>query len=182
MRAWNLVECRLALKIIGEGPMDEYVAQQCRELACVEWLGRRPVEEVHQLMGNAKFLVFPSECYETFGRVAIEAFAKGTPVVLSDIGALSEMVEHGRTGWYFPPGDAEALAAVVDNILTHEKLLPSMRREARREFEKKYTAEINYVKSMEIFDEVISHSRYPNTAPPESMPTSVNSPSFIRVY
>jgi glycosyltransferase involved in cell wall biosynthesis len=182
IRAWKLLQCQLTLKIIGEGPIGDSVAQQCRELACVECLGRRPVEEVYQLMGNAKILLFPSECYETFGRVAIEAFAKGTPVVLSDIGALSELVEHGRTGWYFPPGDAEALAAIVDHILTHQQILPAMRREARHEFETKYTAEINYLKSMEVFDEAISRSPHRNTAIPESIPSPAQAPSFIRVY
>jgi glycosyltransferase involved in cell wall biosynthesis len=182
IRAWKLLQCQLTLKIIGEGPMGDYVAQQCRESACIEWLGKRPVEEVYQVMGNAKFLVFPSEWYETFGRVAIEAFAKGTPVVLSDVGALAEMVEHGRTGWYFPPGNAEALAAVMDHILTHQHILPSMRCEARREFETKYTAEINYVRSMEIFDEAISRSPHRDTASPESILASAQSPPFIRVY
>ncbi|MGI8958242.1 MAG: glycosyltransferase [Bryobacteraceae bacterium] len=182
IRAWKLLKCRLPLKIIGEGPLGAYVAQQCDELPCIEWLGRQPVEEVYRVMGNAKFLVFPSEWYETFGRVAIEAFAKGTPVVLSDIGALSEMVEHGRTGWYFPPGNAEALAAVVDHILTHQQILPSMRREARHEFGTKYTAEINYVRSMEIFEESLSRSPRSGMESAESLPPSAQAPSFIRVY
>jgi glycosyltransferase involved in cell wall biosynthesis len=180
--AWEVLRCPIRLKIVGEGPMESEIAEECSNSPYIEWLGGQPPESVYELMGKAKFLVFPSECYETFGRVAIEAFAKGTPVVLSDIGALSEMVEHGRTGWYFPPGDAEGLAAIVDNILTHPQMLPCMRREARREFETKYTAEINYVRSIEIFDEVVSRSPHRNTASPESMVASTQTPSFIRVY
>ena len=48
------------------------------------------------------FLVLPSQCYETFARVAMEAFAKGTPVIVSKLGA---MVDDGRTGLHFKPGD-----------------------------------------------------------------------------
>ena len=47
-------------------------------------------------MGEATLVVVPSECYETFGRVAIEAFAKGTPVVAADHGAVAEIVAQGE--------------------------------------------------------------------------------------
>ncbi len=49
----------------------------------------------------------------------MEAFAKGTPVVAADIGAIAVLVEHGQTGLHFRPGDPEDLAAKVDWILTH---------------------------------------------------------------
>ena len=61
--------------------------------------------DVPQLMKAAKFLVFPSECYETFGLVAVEAFACGLPVIASRLGAVAEIVDEGRTGLLFRAGD-----------------------------------------------------------------------------
>jgi glycosyltransferase involved in cell wall biosynthesis len=82
---------------------------EAKTLSQVEWLGRRPMSEVYALMGEAMFLVFPSKWSETFGLVAVEAFAKETPVIAANIGAIAELVDSGRTGLHFRPGDADDL-------------------------------------------------------------------------
>ncbi len=110
------------------------------------------MEEVYALMGEASVLVFPSEWYETFGRVAVEAFAKGTPAIAANIGAIAELVDHGRTGLHFRPGNPEDLAAQVERALNSPAELAHMRREARAEFESKYTAEENYRRLIEIYE------------------------------
>lgn len=66
------------------------------------------------LMKGVRFLVFPSEWYETFGRVAIEAFACDVPVIASHLGAMAEIVEDGRTGLLFNPSDPQDLATKVE--------------------------------------------------------------------
>lgn len=157
LRAWRTIGAHLPLKIVGDGPLATRVAEAARELAGVEWLGRRPVREVYGLMGEAAVVLFPSEWYETFGRVAIEAFAKGTPVVASDIGAIAELVEHGRTGLLFHPGDPDDLAAKVEWLVSHPRELARMRQEARAEYERKYTAERNYQMLMEIYEMAIEN-------------------------
>lgn len=155
LRAWGLLGGRVPLKVVGDGPLAGEVREAARRLPGVEWLGRKSPEEVYALMGEAAFLVFPSEWYETFGRVAIEAFAKGTPVVASRIGAVGEVTEDGRTGLHFRPGDPEDLAAKVEWLLAHPTELARMRREARAEYEAKYTAERNYQLLMEIYGQAL---------------------------
>ena len=54
---------------------------------------------------------------EAFGRVLVEAQAMGRPIVASDHGGARETVIEGETGWLFPPGDVEALAATLDKVL-----------------------------------------------------------------
>lgn len=151
LAAWERKAVKIPLKIVGDGPLAARVTKAAETLPQVEWLGRRPMEEVYALMGEAMVLIFASEWYETFGRVAVEAFAKGTPVIAANIGAIAELVEHGRTGLHFRPGDAEDLAAKVEWVLTHPEALAQMRREARTEFEAKYTAKENYQRLMEIY-------------------------------
>jgi len=121
----------------------------------VDYLGSQNPEDVSMLMSGAAFLVFPSKCYETFGRVAIEAFATGTPVLAASIGATGEITDNGRTGLHFRPGDPSDLAAKVDWLLSHPEELAQMRKEARREYEVKYTAERNYEILMGIYGRVI---------------------------
>lgn len=154
LTAWEHLSANIPLKIVGEGPLEEQVFEATKQMPHIEWLGRRPMSEVHALMGEAMFLIFPSKWYETFGRVAVEAFAKGTPVIASNIGAIAELVDHEKTGLCFKPSDAKDLADKVEWCLTHPTLLQEMRRQARAEYEAKYTAEQNYKQLIEIYNHV----------------------------
>ncbi len=151
LSAWEQLGGKIPLKIIGDGPLSDRVKETAQKLPGVEWLGRKPVREVYEIMGEAKVLIFPSKWYETFGRVAIEAFAKGTPVIAANIGAIAELVDPGRTGLHFRPGDAHDLAEKVEWIISHPTQLIKMRQEARTEFESKYTAKNNYQQLLAIY-------------------------------
>jgi glycosyltransferase involved in cell wall biosynthesis len=157
LAAWEQIGDRIPLKIVGDGPLSEMVISAKEKLPKVEWLGRRSISEVHALMGEASVLIFPSKWYETFGRVAVEAFAKGTPVIAAKIGAIAELVDHGRTGLHFQPGDGQDLANWVDWAMTHPLELSNMRQEARTEFETKYTATKNYQQLLEIYELILRH-------------------------
>jgi len=155
--AWRQLRGKIPLKIMGDGPMSGLVTAAMQEMPEIEWLGRRSLEEVYEVVGKAAFLVFPSEWYETFGRVAIEAFARGTPVVASRIGAIAELVDHERTGMLFHPSDSADLATQVEWLLSHPQELSQMRQEARSQFEAKYTAADNCKRLMEIYQTAISN-------------------------
>lgn len=156
LEAWELLQEKIPLKIVGDGPLAEMVQKAAMRIPEVEWLGRRPLPEVYELMGEAKFLIFSSEWYETFGRVAVEAFAKGTPVIAANIGAIAELVESGRTGLLFRPGDRQDLIRQVEWANTHPEELMQMRRKARAEFEAKYTPEENYRQLMRIYQNLLN--------------------------
>lgn len=160
LKAWSQPGERLPLRVVGDGPLAARVLFAARQ-PNVEYLGHRSPEEVRALMKEARLLVFPSEWYETFGRVAAEAFAAGTPVVAADIGAVAEIVDDGRTGLRFRPGDAGHLAEQVERILSRPEEYARMRREARAEFEAKYTAERNYGMLMRIYESVLERTGVP---------------------
>jgi glycosyltransferase involved in cell wall biosynthesis len=155
LAAWEHLAGRMPLKIIGDGPLAAEVERAVTSLPGVEWLGERSAAEVYEFMGGAAFLIFPSEWYETFGRVAIEAFAKGTPVIAADVGAVAEVTEDGRTGLHFRAGNAEDLASKVSTLISQPQTLTQMRREARAEYEAKYTAEKNYNILSDIYSRAI---------------------------
>jgi glycosyltransferase involved in cell wall biosynthesis len=149
--AWSQLRTPIPLKIVGDGPLATQVDAAAQRLSHVTWLGRRSRDDTQALMGNAMMLIFPSKWYETFGRVAVEAFAVGTPVIAANLGAIAELVEHGRTGLHFRPGDAADLAAQVEWAMAHPQHLQDMRREARAVFEARYTGQANYGQLMEIY-------------------------------
>ncbi len=163
----------LGLKIIGSGPITGDVTAAAQRVPGIEYLGRMPARQAYDVIGQAKLLVLPSEWYETFGRVAVEAFAKGTPVVASNLGAMSELIADGRTGIHFEPGDAADLANKVRLLLSDPTRLANMRLEVRREFEAKYTAEQNVRQMMEIYRMALTkptRRKLPILEQPEEMP------------
>jgi glycosyltransferase involved in cell wall biosynthesis len=151
MEAWNRFGADKPLKIAGAGPLEVAVREWCDRRPGVEFLGFRDLPTIHALMQEARFLVFPSIWYETFGRVAAEAFATGLPVIASRLGAMSEIVEDGRTGLHFTAGDADDLAAKAAWSFAHPEAVREMGRRAREEYLAHYTARRNYETLMAIY-------------------------------
>lgn len=154
--AWERLGGRIPLLVAGDGPLREQLELQKtrRGLPGVSFLGWSSRSQTLDAIRGSRFLVFPSEWYECFPATIVEAFACGVPVLASRLGAMQEIVEEGRTGKHFTPGDSEDLAAKVDWAWTHPKELDEMGRAARAEYHAKYTAERNYHMLMEIYQRV----------------------------
>jgi D-inositol-3-phosphate glycosyltransferase len=122
---------RLCVPIIGGDPdrireADEMVRlQQMREELgvgdLVLFLGAKDQDMLQYYYSAAEAVVMPSD-YESFGMVALEAMACGTPVIASDVGGLAFLVKQGRTGYRVPARDPAALAAKILRLLTDEGL------------------------------------------------------------
>jgi glycosyltransferase involved in cell wall biosynthesis len=156
--AWSKNSARgnsLPLKIVGDGPLAPLVREAASVNPCVQWLGELPLTKTLDIIREAKILLMPSIWFETFGRTMIEAFACGTPVIASRLGAMAEVVEDGVTGLHFTPGDANDLNEKIDSLVSDPDRLKSMRFRVRAEYEQKYTADANYTKLIEIYDKVI---------------------------
>jgi glycosyltransferase involved in cell wall biosynthesis len=143
LEAWRSAKNPLPLKIVGDGPCVEQVKAAASAHPAIEWLGRRSPDEVVDLMRRAEFLVFPSQWYEGMPRTIIEAFAVGTPVVASGIGAAASMVRDGETGFHFPPSDVAALRQRVEWCGTNLHELRRLREPARKTFEARYAGPAN---------------------------------------
>jgi D-inositol-3-phosphate glycosyltransferase len=85
----------------------------------VTFLGSKNQDTLQYYYSAAEMVVMPSD-YESFGMVALEAMACGTPVIASDVGGLAFLVKDGRTGYRVPAGDREALADRITHLLTDE--------------------------------------------------------------
>jgi glycosyltransferase involved in cell wall biosynthesis len=134
------------------------VQELARDSNCrIELVPRLDKQEVRGLIRGARFLVWPSEgYYESFGLVAVEAFACGVPVIASRIGAMEEIVEDNRTGLHFTPADPQDLAAKVEWAWSHPEIMREMGQGARARYKANYTAEQNYHQLMDIYDRAIA--------------------------
>ncbi len=156
LAAWKNL-AHIPLKIRGDGPLADEVKEFARSsTGNVEVIPRLPREALYRLIKGARFLVWPSEgLYETFGLVAIEAFACGIPILTSGSGAMQEIVEDGLTGLHFRPGDPVDLRAKARWAWEHLGELEEIGRAGRAEFEAKYRSDCNYDLLIDIYRRAI---------------------------
>ena len=141
LAAWDDGGIDYPLKIAGTGPLLEQVKAAAARSSHIEYVGMLDKAAYEELMGQASFAVVPTVGIETFGRVAAEALAKGTPAIVADHGGLSEIVAAGETGLLFPPGDVAALKARIRTLVTDSQRLLAMREACRRSYASTYSSD-----------------------------------------
>jgi glycosyltransferase involved in cell wall biosynthesis len=157
LQAWTYLDPSLVLRIVGDGPLQAEIRTNVSgaNLSNVYLDGRLPRKEALRLVQRAKVLIMPSTCYENFPMSIVEAYACGTPVIASRLGAMQEIVQDGCTGLHFTPRDANDLARKVEWAWAHPEEMREMGRNARAEYEAKYTADHNYKMLRDIYQQVI---------------------------
>lgn len=176
LTAWRSGEGLPPLKVAGDGPLADEV-RAAADAGVLDWLGWVSPGEVAALMADAVCLVVPSEWYETFGLVIMEALAIGTPVVVSGGGAAAELVDHGRTGAHFRNGDPADLACQVRALVAVQDRLNRMRAAARAEYETRYSADANYRALLKIYGLLIGPEACGNWAEESpAAPTATGKP------
>lgn len=120
----------LCLTIIGSGPAEASLKAAAANVnGRVEFLDYVPENELDRALANAATVVMPSLGGEVFGLVAAENMLRGKLLIVSDLGALREVV--GDAGFIFPAGDASALADRMRRALDHPTDALAMGRAAR---------------------------------------------------
>jgi glycosyltransferase involved in cell wall biosynthesis len=123
---------RVRVEIAGEGPD----RQRLEGLAAgngdnVRFLGRLDSASIDALLTEALALVLPSRWYENQPMIVLEAFARGVPVVATDLGGTPELVRPGTDGFLIPPDDPAALAAALGALLDDPARARAMGKSAR---------------------------------------------------
>jgi glycosyltransferase involved in cell wall biosynthesis len=143
------------LLIAGDGPSRrELEAQALRHGGSVRFLGAQPHERCMELIAGARVLVVASRWYETFGLVVVEAFAHGVPAIVPALGVFPDLVQDGRTGLHFAPGEASDLRNKMLELVDPARSV-WMGEEARRLYEAVYTPARNLTSLLGIYREAI---------------------------
>jgi glycosyltransferase involved in cell wall biosynthesis len=135
LRAWAVAEPSLIgarLVIAGLGPDEKRLRRLASDLGIesrVEFRGWVSGSEKYELLAAARLVALPSR-FETFGLVALEAQAAGTPVIAFDIPCLRELVPAG-CGWLVPPFDVQAFAARLVSLYDDDEQLSAAARRGR---------------------------------------------------
>jgi len=154
LEAWSGID--LPLKIVGDGPLRAELEEIVRTRALkIEFTGHLDREDVLRVVQGAMLQIVPSECYEGFPMVLLEAMACGTPVIASRIGSLDEIVLDGVTGMKFEPGNAGELAAVVKKLVKEPERLTALRHSSRNHFDGNYAPPSHVARLGDIYRSVI---------------------------
>lgn len=136
----------MPLKIIGDGPEREKLEKlaDTHESEHVSFEGFVSKEEIVRLVSRARFVVIPSEWFDNSPLVIYESFALGKPVIAADIGGMAELIDHGRTGFKFPAGDASKLSEQIQKLISDESLCAELGANARQKAENMFSGPVHY--------------------------------------
>jgi len=118
----------LPLRIVGSGPDEAALRHLAAELGVadrIRWESALPLQDLADRYRRATALLVPG-ADEGLGLVAVEAQLCGTPVIAAASGGLLDVVEDGSSGRTFPPGEAGALAHVIEEVITHPAATASL--------------------------------------------------------
>ncbi|TXF76332.1 N-acetyl-alpha-D-glucosaminyl L-malate synthase BshA [Chryseobacterium sp.] len=122
------------LIVIGEGPDMEKITQFLEEnpelIGKIRLLGK--VNDLYRILQLSDVFLLPSE-QESFGLAALEAMAAETPVISSNAGGIPEVNIQGETGFLAEVGNVEAMSNYTIKLLSDEKLLAQMKKNAKQQ-------------------------------------------------
>ncbi|MDP3724316.1 MAG: glycosyltransferase family 4 protein [bacterium] len=145
----------IRLLIVGDGPARQSLEEEARhgstiahhDLSTIEgqgrlsinFLGRVPKEKMPALYAQADIaLVLPRA--EAFANTAVEAMATGLPVVATDVGAMAEIIDHGKTGFLVPNDNFRLMVDQTAELVGDMKLRKKMGAAAAASVRKKFEA------------------------------------------
>ena len=119
---------KLRIALVGNGPLESEVRKQVSELGLeenIEFLGLR--DDIPEILHDSKCFVLPS-VYEGLPMSILEAMAAGLPVIATDVGGVPDVVRNEVTGLLVKPGDSDALANAMRELLTNPQRMEAFGR------------------------------------------------------
>jgi glycosyltransferase involved in cell wall biosynthesis len=145
------------IKVIGDGPDRRSLESQLAAMGLsenVKFLGYVPADELEKHLVDVSTIVMPSLAGEVFGLVAAENMARGKLVIVSDSGALSEVI--ADAGLTFAPGDVNGLARCMKLVLQDKTLSARLGRKARERAEREFSENGMLKKHLDIYSNAIA--------------------------
>lgn len=142
--------------VIGDGPLRESFTRRCAELGLAEnvhFMGWVPEAAARAL---PKFDIFvQSSLWEAMSMVVLEAMAAARPMVVTEVGENSHVVEPDKSGMLVPPADPAALAVALERLIDDEALRLRLGAAARARYESQFTVAHMVRRYEQLYDELL---------------------------
>jgi len=145
------------LVLVGKGPDKENIMFQAKRLGLREGIlliEYFPHDRLFELYNLCDVLVLPS-LVEPFGMVLIEAMACGQPVVGSNVGGISDIIDDGENGFLVEPRRSDQLAEKISVLLSDEKLRRKFGNRGRKKVEDNYSYQVVAKKALSVYERAL---------------------------
>jgi len=155
----NLPFCLLVIggdpSVSDSAEMDRLheLRQKCKVEDLVTFLGKRCQDTLPYYYSAARVVVVPSH-YESFGMVALEAMACGTPVVASHVGGLAFLIKDGETGFTVPVNDPNLMVERLSALIRDDHLHQMMSKQAAK-FAKEYRWDLIAKRVLDLYQQCL---------------------------
>lgn len=152
---------QLRLIVAGDGPEREKLQQMSRSLGLnnVQFVGQVGPAERDTLIAGSQFTVLPTHAYETLGKTILESYSQGRAVIASDAGSRRELIRHGETGFLYPTGDIDQLAAAIRFLTSYPELAQQMGRAGREFVRRQNTPDTHYQNLLSLYERIVAAKR-----------------------
>lgn len=160
------------LDVAGEGPFRPELERHLEQLGLSEattFRGRVEGEAKERWFAGIHVLAMPSNAWENFGLVALEALARGRPVVATRVGGIPDIVEDAATGLLVPISDPDALVRALGRLLEDPELRARLGSEGRRRVLDRFTPERHVAALLAVYGAVLRGQAVPNRVDAESL-------------
>ena len=137
------------LYVIGTSVLDNNLPQNTKYVTYLGWVDSKDIDEYYQACDA---VIMPSR-WEGFGLVAVEAMKNSKPVIVSDRGALPELVKENKNGYIFQLENINILKTILREL--NKEDLATLGKCARQMYENNYTADIFVVKILAIYKNIL---------------------------
>lgn len=161
LRAWAMIPEDLRSRLVLAGDLNDPDGEISRllevtpDIETTGWIGP---DRIAEQLTEASVLVLPSYG-ENLPMSLLDGMAWGLAPVVTNVGAVGEVVEDGKSGWIIPTGDPETLARALENLLRDPERRLSLGRAARRRWEERYQIDRYRQRLDQVYAEVLSKDR-----------------------
>lgn len=129
-----------------------------KKIKNIQFAGFKSGEELENIVNESRYVLIPSIWYDNLPNTALEAFSRSKPVIASNIGSLSELVEDEVNGYLFEAGNYEELAKKIKQI-DNERQIKKMGKRAQQKLEEDFSQKKHYDELIKIFKKVVKERK-----------------------
>lgn len=146
----------LCIKVAGDGPDFESIKKLIAiKNLNMELLGSLDRSALTNVIMKSSLVVIPSQWYEGFPMVILDAYSHAKPVLISNIGGLPELVVPGVTGHVFDVGNNNSLKNKLIDMMADQDKLRIMGKNAYQKYKEEFSADNNLTRLKDVYDEVV---------------------------
>ncbi|MCS6794387.1 MAG: glycosyltransferase family 4 protein [Raineya sp.] len=149
---------KFRLEIIGGGELEYLVREYSHFNSNIVYQGFCQQDFILEKLKKSKALIFPSVWYEGLPLTLLESFSTGTPIIISDLDNLNNLVINCFNGLHFQTGNSQDLAQKIAYFEKNHDFL--WYENARKTYEQNYTPEISYQKLLAIYQRILGYTSF----------------------